>query len=327
MRALLLILLSALGVCAQPIQRQYSTTNFWEIPLPLATIQAIAPTGTNRTVAMCSDVVTPYGITNAYIYYDGSNWRTVKENIKATTDIPTFMLNCYEAGFNGVSSKGQITYTSSIQNGNNSFTFVRTYSTANGGTTGNYGWLAVMGSAAYDRITTSAGSATWGTGFYGPAKGANRYIGQGMFVTHDAQCDATDTYWSWIGFRNGFTTTFPTDCVLFLYDRYKSVYTGTATNNWIATTGASSSYTFVDTGFPVAVTTSTVGRLYLSFTNGAALFYTNGVLAATITTTLPTVNMYVGGASIVRTAGTSNARNMIWGNLGTFNWDFDRTLP
>jgi hypothetical protein len=60
----------------------------------------------------------------------------------------------------------------------------------------------------------------------------------------------------------------------------------------------------VDTG--VAASTSSYADLWVTYTNGAALFYVGKTLKATITASLPTTSVYANCAGITKTLGTTS---------------------
>jgi hypothetical protein len=280
--------------------------------------------------AYLSDVITPVGA-GSQVWYDGTSWRLQGYNIKATADIPTFILNCVEAAQIFQCRAGDF-HIAPEQNGPTSGLGVAGVRFAQqNGTGAGSGTLVINATyGAYSSITPGTAANGWANtiGLQVPAMAAGNYFGQGGNYYVTAASVTADSYWCLVGMMGATTTNFPAEGAFFVYDQqtnnnpintYVAGLVGVAkaaTNNWICCTAAGSSYTFKDTGYPVAINTaSTPNRLGIIYTNGAALFYTNGVLSQTITTTLSSAQLYIWNMEIVKPTGTTSrslAENAPW---------------
>jgi len=269
---------------------------------------ATLPSGmSNGAVAWSSDVLTPYG-TGSHVFTNGSAWVGIGTRIEATTSLRQYMVNAAKAGWVGQSTYDTAFYVSGGY-GNGGFPRIGTLSGSASGsdtyTTTTFGVAGYLASA-----TGAAGNQIAGNLYTAPAS-ANSMVWSGANLAPSALCDGTDTFLVLHGFVGADTygsTNLPTRGVFVFYDRYKMLYTGSATNNWIFATGMSSSWTFTDTGLPVTATTSTPDRLSINWENLAAVCYTNGVVSCTNSANLPS-----GGCAynikFYRSAG-STARNL-----------------
>lgn len=268
----------------------------------------------------CTDVITPSG-TGGRVQWDGTNWRTFEGNIKATSDIKTYILNCMSQ-FTTLSTPISTIITARNSVGGNGLG-------AAGGSIGFPRGAVVSGGVAGGDYSNGAGigethSLTTGTGttgfsaLFGPSEQAissGDYYGFGGVYSLVTACDGTDTYWAFVGNNNSASgATPPANGCYFLYDKYTNSITYfttnavTFTNNWMCVTAKAGVYTVADSGLPVTIAGTPADRLFIIFTSTAAYFYTNGVLAQTLNTSgsLPTtVAMYSAFAEIHKTAGTT----------------------
>lgn len=275
----------------------------------VATLPASAVTG---TMLYCSDTVTVAG-TGGIVWFDGSVWRTKRNNIQATADVPTYILRCYGAQVNDWSA------TSFIQTWNLiSVSTAPVIGVVTGGGTG-----PSFGSWSIDTVYGSYGTFGHGTAVDGYSRryglglrslAAGDYYSCGGVYDVSALCNNTDKYWALTGLVSTTTTNFPVTGAFFLYDMQTNSHTAIAsagiayTNNWICVQCQASSYAYADSGLPVS--TSVWGRLMLITTTDGTTFYTNGVACATITTagTIPTTALYANKTEIYKTAGTLERR-------------------
>lgn len=257
----------------------------------------------------CSDVITSRGI-GGLVQWNGSSWVTT-EGVKATADIPTFIYpNTYSSGLRCDTPLSAIIFRRSyFPNDRRTLTY-----SGSGATVVQYAGDSANGFfCALQTGTTTTGYAG-SLGAYIPAITAGMYYGQGAVFNPADAPTLTDSYWvlaCGASGNNGYS--FPTTGYGFLFDTftntipYRTVPTGATTawtNNWLCFTANSSSYTFTDSGFPV--TPSTFHRLWITHTNGAVTFYTNGVRAVTHTSNVPTTGLWTEFSLIKKTTGTTS---------------------
>lgn len=108
----------------------------------------------------------------------------------------------------------------------------------------------------------------------------------------------TDDYIYYAGPADGWVFGNPGNGVYFEYNRSVS-------DNWLAFSANSASFTSVDTGVPV--TTDWVD-LMIKGNNSEMNYYLDGVLVATISTNLPSAPVNLNMALITKTAGTTAVR-------------------
>lgn len=289
---------------AQPIVGRVSadltgSTNYFFSTNTVATLPA-AQTG--PSIRWCSDVITSSGV-GAYVRWDWntSTWRTW-EGVSATADVRQFILNGWASALN-VQTPISTIYFSRNPLSATSIGFPAS-STAVGGAA----VTTILPSVTGNSYAYTLGSGTAG-GIYSISTPVVLVDGE-KYGTYRrvllAESDAANAAWSIIGMSVATAqTNYPTDGAYFLYDRYNTnshSITGAGTNNWIACTGGSSSYTYVDTGLTPSGTTAQ--RLGIILTTTNCVFYTNGVACVTNTTTLPTANLYLLGDKHVRVHGT-----------------------
>jgi hypothetical protein len=273
------------------------------------TVATLPGSATAGDQLYASDALTPWG-TGARVEWDGTIWREPRTRIMATTTMADYILS---AASNAVQI---FTPLSDID-------IATIYGTA--GTIYEHGRNKGAGVTFDTQITTSGilGRLTSGTGAnsYTIAAGytlddavANDVYACGGRYAFSAECDATETYFAWVGFSASFSGTNlpPANFVGFLYDRWNLMARGGAgseTNHWLCATIASSSGTYTDSGLTPTFSAdgSSLSRLAVIWGTTGATFYTNGVLCATQNaTTIPAASQYYAETvAIVKHAGTT----------------------
>lgn len=280
----------------------------------VATLPASAPAG---TMLYCSDAVTVAG-TGGIVWFDGSVWRTKRNNIQATADVPTYILRCYGARINDVSALSTIMigigpaapagqWTLPLFNaasGTGAAAAGETAINSSYGSIGNYQTGTATNGYYYQR---SVGFPAMALGEY--------YCDAGNFYVSNLS-DSDEVYWFYFGLDGNNTQTWPVSGAGFAYDAALCNVTGisgTATNNWICVSGKASTYDYHDSGLPVSTSSSTFNRLLVIATTTSITFYTNGVPCYTNATanTIPTVALWSHKRIITKSGGAVGTANRV----------------
>ena len=264
-----------------------------------------------------SDVVTSRG-TGDLVMYNGSNWIT-RENVVATSSISSFLLNAYSAGLISRNSLSDMRFEmlcgSSLADIGISFTSANNGASSYASTIG-CGWN-------YLTLPTSSNASS--ISYSGPrTPDSTNYMFVGASIYPSALSTTAENFYVWTGIGSA-QSAYPTYGAFFLADpctnkiTSASIYNSTATNNYICVTCQNSSYTFADSGLPIAITAATAPILEVSLEGTRCVFYTNGMPCATNTSNLPTNNtiLYYEPVNAVKTAGTTT-RNVYYRQIGTY---------
>lgn len=287
---------------------RFSTTNKWSDPNATFTTANLPLLGVTNSSVIATDTLTPFGV-GARVIWDGSVWRT-HERIAATTSMPTFMFGTLAVGYRGNTPRSDVSFNPTPITS----TFNSPRLTASSGTGATYSFLTLNSTHGLFQGLAAGTTATGVTRAYGathPALATGDTYGSGGVYYVSAVPDGTDNYWATVGIESGILATYPVNGAFFLFDSFNANSHGQAyTNNWICVTGNGSSYSYADSG--VTVSTTPV-KLAVICTTTSALFFTNGVQCASITTTLPDSVMVPTKAIMQKTLG-SNSRTLAEAN-------------
>lgn len=249
------------------------------------------PAANTFPIMYASDVLTTRG-TGGYVRWDGAVWRTW-ESVVATSDEPTFLLNSYNARLMGNGDMSIVSFFSTPQN-----PWPWLYTTSGSGLysyTASSSFPAQRTPLWYLSTGTTAGSLSMGANTVVQGTPVNKSFIGGRVGMNNTFCDSTNSYYAWFGFGNSLTA-YPTDGAYFMLDTWSNKVTGVAcSNEWICVTASSSTYTYADSGLQASVGAGNFNdRLGVSLEGTKVRFFTNGVLAATMTSNLPTnsITMY-----------------------------------
>lgn len=257
-----------------------------------------------------SDVMTPTG-SGAWVEYGGGNWRTSRNAIKATTDTKQYILNCTAIGLSLNTSISDIYFMANQNPINGTISYFSGIGMRFSSFAGTAAGVSLFEAnqqgtvVGFNTGSTTTGSAR-GTGFnQGPMQAGDFYACGGAYSISNI-VSSTQTAWTTVGMDDGNGGVYPVNGCYFLYDRQNVQNHGiAAVNNWICATGKASSYTYIDSGLPVATSITTPNRLAVIATTAGVFFYTNGVQCATTASTIPIVSMYMNRSLIVKTNGTT----------------------
>lgn len=275
------------------------------------TVATLPATGSPGQAVWCSDVITSWD-TGDLVRWDGSKWKTT-EGVRVTASPEQFVINGWASGLNAVTPRSTVIFNGDIYNG--SLGALSQYGgssvSALGGASGA-GTLqsSTLGSIGYWTLGTGTAGGTVSYGIKS-ARDAGSYHGTQCGHYFSALSEASNEYWAATGFSSTATTNYPVTGAFFLYDRGNANAHGqAAVGNWLAVVAKTSSYTYADTG--LAASETTAARLGVVITATTASFYTNGVLAVTLSDgNVPTSNIWLFSSSMrfVRVSGTTD-RNM-----------------
>lgn len=283
------------------------TINYTNPPvLPSYTV-ANLPVSSAGAMAWATDILTPIQ-SDKTVYYDGSNWRLTRSAIKATADLPTFLRNCLEVGWEGKTPSNWGMMMDFFPINMAGYLDARFYA-------GNSGTGSGITSLSYytpeDPCGSGLSAGTTTTGFC-YMKGGNIYPIAGFGTILSAHIalnsglpDGTDNYWVYIGFdTTAAGGVLGANSSGVYYDPYNALgYGATLTNNWQFVNRSNSVGTIVDTGH-------TADANWTDFTNvrtgTSNIVYINGT--AVLTNLTYTQTAYQAPVlQITKTLGT-NAR-------------------
>lgn len=240
------------------------------------------PVSSAGAMAWATDILTPIQ-SDKTVYYDGSNWRLTRSAIKATADLPTFLRNCLEVGWEGKTPSNWGMMMDFFPINMAGYLDARFYA-------GNSGTGSGVTSLSYytpeDPCGSGLSAGTTTTGFC-YMKGGNIYPIAGFGTILSAHIalnsglpDGTDNYWVYIGFdTTAAGGVLGANSSGVYYDPYNALgYGATLTNNWQFVNRSNSVGTIVDTGH-------TADANWTDFTNvrtgTSNIVYINGTAALT----------------------------------------------
>lgn len=252
-----------------------------------ATVATLPSPAVAGQMVWANDVITPAGV-GARLVYDGSNWRT-KEDIVATADLFTFILNAKAAGVHAFTPVCKIFQAHDVYQPS----YANMSSSTGGSGAGTAGGTAT---AIGFPIQVATGTDTGGyCSMYSGSLlqwGAAQTNAVGATVSVTSLCDSTDSYWAYFGTDTGTGSNWLTTAACFVYDCNQTYITSAIsntwgfsalwTNNWIAVSCKSSTYYYHDTLLPISTTTP--ARLLITLNQSELRWYTNGVLCCANTT-------------------------------------------
>lgn len=257
----------------------------------------------------CTNVVTSRGIGDL-VKWDGVEWKT-SENVTPSTTILEFILNAKLAGLNSITPISRIQFTSDHFYQGNSVAG-RSYNAL--GTGALAAGFAANDNGSYLGFNTGITAVGYGhaAGTFCPIMAAGVYIGVGGQYSFSVLPDNADIYFAIAaGATSLNTTNIPVSGAFFLYDMFNVTGIGLTTNpgsnNWVAVSIESPGvFSSTDTGLEPTIVTTVPQKLLTVLTTTAVYFYTNNVLAVTMSdgTKIPTVGLYDRRAGIFKSGGS-----------------------
>jgi len=255
----------------------------------------------------CSDVLTPAG-TGERVVSDGTNWRTMRDNIIATTTLSAYVFNCAEARVNRITSKSTIYWNEIILPSTGGSMPRNVQASGTGAGQGEGSSRSDLGRFGYisTGTTTTGAYKVWTGGE--PGLSTDEAYGFGGNYIVSTGGTPTDQFYVYIGFGNNVAAVPTTAACGFLYDPGNVTgYTGTSssTNNWWFLHGTGGALVATDTGVAVTFTSATAHRL-------GAEFDASGITAKVDSSTIfsdstdITESALYNWITIVKTAGTTS---------------------
>lgn len=259
-----------------------TTTN---LDLGYTTTTSLSAPGANKTrIYWASDVLTSSG-SGGLVFYDGSNWRTLADNVIATTVASNW---CVQALSTLGYARTPLVFALGAEQWDGA-AFLGLGGFSQGGSGAGSGPGATSGAmSSYVRTgTTSTGYAFDYILSYNAAAGD--VIAESIRISSLTGTNNTDKAWVFFGDCNTYTASYGAESAGFLWD--VSNVTGDnsgASPNWLCVTRHSGSSTVVDSGLAVS-TNGVAVTLSMNLTvGGTVYFFTNHVACANSATPLPT---------------------------------------